>query len=103
MNQSLFAGIAIDQADLCLLILKSQLWSVVTEIIRNKDISQKETAKLLGVSQPRISDMMKGKLDKFSMDFFINTLVRLGYKLDIDFTPDNVQAPMAIYVKKAAL
>ena len=47
--------------------------------------------------------MMKGKLEKFSMDFFIEALVHLGHKLDLDFTPYNEEQPLSIYVKKAAL
>jgi predicted XRE-type DNA-binding protein len=103
MNQSLFAGIASDQAELSLLILKSKLWSVVTKIITDRELSQRQAAELLGVSQPRVSNMMKGQLERFSMDFFIEALVRLGYKLDLDFTPHNEEQPLSIYVKKAAL
>jgi len=103
MNQSLFAGIASDQADLSLLILKSKLWSVVTSIITDRGLTQREAAELLRVSQPRISNMMKGRLDRFSLDFFIESLTRLGYKFDLDFTPNNEEKPLSIYVKKAAL
>jgi predicted XRE-type DNA-binding protein len=99
----LFAGIASDQAELSLLILKSKLWSVVTKIITDRELSQRQAAELLGVSQPRVSNMMKGQLERFSMDFFIEALVRLGYKLDLDFTPHNEEQPLSIYVKKAAL
>ena len=103
MNQSLFAGIASDQAELGLLILKSKLWSVVTKIITDRGLTQRQAAELLGISQPRVSNMMKGKLEKFSMDFFIEALVHLGHKLDLDFTPYNEDQPLSIYVKKAAL
>ena len=103
MNQSLFAGIASDQGELSLLILKSKLWSVVTKIITDRELTQRQAADLLNVSQPRISNMMKGRLEKFSMDFFIEALVHLGYKLDLDFTPHNDEQPLSIYVKKAAL
>ena len=47
--------------------------------------------------------MMKGQLERFSMDFFIEALVHLGHKLDLDFTPFNEEQPLSIYVKKAAL
>ena len=103
MKQSLFAGIASDQAELSLLILKSKLWSVVTKIITDRELTQRQAAELIGISQPRVSNMMKGRLEKFSMDFFIEALVRLGYKLDLDFTPQNEEKPLSIYVKKAAL
>lgn len=103
MKQSLFAGIASDQAELSLLILKSKLWSVVTKIITDRQLTQRQTAELLGVSQPRVSNMMKGQLEKFSMDFFIEAVVHLGYKLDLDFTPHNEEQPLSMYVKKAVL
>jgi len=46
---------------------------------------------------------MKGQLEKFSVEFFIESLTKIGYKLDLDFTPQNVEAPLTIYVKKATL
>jgi predicted XRE-type DNA-binding protein len=103
MTTSLFARVASDQAELSLLILKSKLWSVLTKIITDRELTQKKAAELLKVSQPRVSNMMKGQLEKFSMDFFIESLTRLGYKLDMDFTPHNEEKPLSIYVKKAAL
>lgn len=103
MKQSLFASIASNQGELNLLILKSKLWSVVTKIITDRELTQRQAAELLEVSQPRISNMMKGQLDKFSMDFFIEALVHLGYKLDLDFTPQNQEQPLSVFVKKAAL
>lgn len=103
MNQSLFAGLASSQEELSLLILKSKLWSVVTKVITDRHLTQRQAAEVLGVSQPRISNMMKGQLEKFSIDFFIEALVGLGYKLDLDFTPHNEEQPLSIYVKRAAL
>lgn len=103
MTRSLLAGLTSDQAELSLLILKSKLWSVVTKMITDGELTQRQTAELLHVSQPRVSNLMKGQLDKFSMDFFIEAIARLGYKLDLDFTPHNEEQPLSIYVKKAAL
>lgn len=103
MNKNLFAGIASSQEELSLLILKSKLWSVVTSIVTERNLTQREAAELLSVSQPRVSNMMKGQLEKFSLDFFIEALVSLGYKLDLDFTPHNREQPLSINVKKAAL
>jgi predicted XRE-type DNA-binding protein len=100
---SLLAGIASDQADLSILILKSKLWSVVTRLITENGYTQKKAAEAIGVSQPRISNLMKGQIDKFSIDFFIEALTRLGYKFDLDFNPENEATPVSIYLKKAAL
>ena len=40
--------------------------------------TQTETANRLGISQPRVSDLMCGKLSKFSLDALVNMLARLG-------------------------
>lgn len=102
-KESLLAGIASDQADLSILILKSKLWSVLTSLIIDEGYNQKKAAEIIGISQPRVSNLMKGQLDKFSIDFFIEALTRLGYKFDLDFKPFDEENPVTIYVKKAAL
>ena len=40
--------------------------------------TQTESANRLGISQPRVSDLMCGKLSKFSLDALVNMLARLG-------------------------
>lgn len=99
----MLASIASDQADLSILILKSKLWSVVTAIITDLGLTQKKAAETIGISQPRVSNLMKGQIDKFSIDFFIEALTRLGYKFDLDFRPKDTENPVTIYLKKAAL
>lgn len=40
--------------------------------------TQTETANQLGITQPRVSDLLNGKLSKFSLDALVNMLARLG-------------------------
>jgi predicted XRE-type DNA-binding protein len=40
-----------------------------------------EAAELLGVTQPRVSDLVRGRLDLFSVDSLINMLARLGVRV----------------------
>lgn len=51
--------------------------------IREKGLTQKKTAERLGVTQPRISDLMRGKLDLFSVDTLISMLTHAGLKVDV--------------------
>ncbi|PYD84526.1 PtxR, partial [Pseudomonas syringae pv. pisi] len=62
-----------------------------------------EAAQALNISSPRMSNLFKGYLEKFSIDALIEMLVRIGYKLDVDFNPDNRQQPLTMNVKKATL
>jgi predicted XRE-type DNA-binding protein len=63
--------------------IKSELMIMVERFIKEKGITQKEAASLLGVTQPRISDLVRGKIDRFTMDMLINMLSRVGIMVDI--------------------
>lgn len=45
--------------------------------------TQTETAHRLGVTQPRVSDLLNGKLSKFSLDTLVNMLARLGGEIEL--------------------
>jgi len=63
--------------------IKSELMILVERFIKEKGLTQKEAASLLDVSQPRISDLMRGKIDRFTIDVIVNMLSRLGVTMDI--------------------
>ena len=63
--------------------IRSALMSILTEHIKRAGLTQKEAAETLGVTQPRISDLMRGKIDVFSIDTLISMLSRAGVKTTI--------------------
>jgi len=63
--------------------VRSGLIMVLEQEIKTRGLTQKAAALLLGVSQPRVSDLMKGKIDKFSIDVLINMLAALGMDVTI--------------------
>jgi len=52
--------------------------------VRLNEWSQAQAAKALGITQPRVSNMLKGKLDLFSIDFLLTSLFKLGYRIDMN-------------------
>ena len=48
------------------------------QMITARGLKQAEAAELLGVTQPRVSDLMRGRIDLFSIDTLIDMLARLG-------------------------
>ena len=58
--------------------LRAQLMDAVRQVIQQRDLTQAQAAKLLGVTQPRISDLMRGKIDLFSMDTLVSMLALGG-------------------------
>jgi predicted XRE-type DNA-binding protein len=60
------------------LLIRSDLMIQVQKSIAAKGLKQAEAAKVLHVSQPRVSDLLRGRIDLFSTDTLIDMLARLG-------------------------
>jgi len=58
--------------------IRSELMMVLRQYIEDAGLGQKEAAEVFGVHQPRISDLMRGKVDKFTIDRLVNMLARIG-------------------------
>jgi predicted XRE-type DNA-binding protein len=61
--------------------IRSELMLQIRKIIREKSWSQAVAAKQCGVSQPRINDLLRGKISKFSIDALVKMLGSLGQRV----------------------
>jgi predicted XRE-type DNA-binding protein len=59
---------------------RSELMMHLTEVIREQDMTQGDAAILFGVTQPRISDLMRGKINLFSLDTLIDMASTAGMR-----------------------
>lgn len=64
--------------------IRAALMRAVEDQIRAKGWSQTEAAKRLGVTQPRVSDLMRGKIDLFSIDALVNMVASAGLHVSVD-------------------
>jgi predicted XRE-type DNA-binding protein len=60
------------------LLIRADLLIQVQKAIVSKRLKQAEAAKILRVTQPRVSDLLRGRIDLFSTDSLIDMLARLG-------------------------
>jgi predicted XRE-type DNA-binding protein len=58
--------------------IRSELMVALRQYIEDAGLGQKEAAEVFGVHQPRISDLMRGKIDKFTIDRLVNMLALVG-------------------------
>jgi len=63
--------------------LRSSLMIALSEHIRSEGLTQAQAARLLGVSQPRVSDLIRGKIDLFSIDTLVNMLSAAGLHVEV--------------------
>ena len=54
--------------------------------IERRELTQAQAAALLGVTQPRISDLMRGRLNLFSLETLIDMAERVGFRVGIKLT-----------------
>lgn len=62
--------------------LRAALMMALSEHIKKEGWTQSEAAKRLGVTQPRISDLKRGKIDLFGLDTLVNMLAAGGLQLE---------------------
>jgi len=64
--------------------LRSELIHVITQHIRANELKQREVAGLLGISQPRVSTLMKGDFESFRLDTLVGFAVKCGHTVSIN-------------------
>ncbi len=62
--------------------LRSSLMMALEQRIKNQGWTQSEAARRLGVTQPRISDLLRGKIDLFSLDTLVNMVTAAGLHVE---------------------
>jgi len=63
--------------------VRAMLMTEVEKYIRKNNLTQKEAAARLGVTQPRVSDLIRGKISLFSVDTLIGMLTHAGLVVDV--------------------
>jgi predicted XRE-type DNA-binding protein len=81
---NLFADLGIEPIEAEHLFVRSELMYALERIIRERGLKQKDAAKLFGVSQPRISDLKRGKMDAFTIDSLVTMLANAGMRVKVD-------------------
>lgn len=68
------------------LTIRSDLMIELTKLIETRGLTQTAAAKLLEVTQPRVSDLVRGKIDRFSVDSLIEMLGHAGARVSFVVT-----------------
>jgi predicted XRE-type DNA-binding protein len=63
--------------------VRSRLMMAIEQLIKERGLTQTRAARLFGVTQPRVSDLVRGRIDLFSIDALVEMLGRAGIALSI--------------------
>ena len=78
---NIFADIGFSPGEAQNLTVRAELMSQIRKA--SKDLTQAEAARKFGVTQPRMNDLLRGKIDKFSLDALVNMLGKAGLRVAI--------------------
>lgn len=99
---NIFEAITDDAAEAADMEFRADMILVIRKIIEQKEWTQKEAASALGVAQPRVSELLRGKVDLFSADKLISFLAKLGFRIKPQFVAER-QQPLKVRVSQEAL
>lgn len=75
---NVFRDIGFPPEEAAHMLIRADLMIALERIIRKRRLTQVQAAKVLGVSQPRVSDLLRGRIDLFSIDSLVDMLARFG-------------------------
>ena len=82
---NVFSDLGLPDADK--LNIKTGLVIEIIKAMRHRGLTQLEAAKRMGITQPRVSDMMRGDFTNLSERELMDCLTRLGYDIEISIRP----------------
>ena len=82
---NVFMDLGFDPDEAAVLQMRSNLMSDLRLYIEEHKLTQAKAAKRLGISQSRVSDLVRGKWDKFSLEMLITLEARLGRTIRVEF------------------
>jgi predicted XRE-type DNA-binding protein len=80
---NVFVDLGFPPEEAAILAMRSELMCRLEILIRDKQWTQAEAAQVLGISQSRVSDLIRGKFEKFSLDMPITLATRAGKKVEL--------------------
>jgi predicted XRE-type DNA-binding protein len=63
--------------------VRSELMSQIAAFVRERGWTQVEAARRCGVTQPRLNDLLRGRLSRFSLDALVNIAAALGCRVQV--------------------
>lgn len=82
-SDNVFRDLGFPEAEAVNLMARAELMMMIEKIIKERGLTQTEAAKVLAVAQPRLSDLYKGKIERFTIDMLMKWLAKLGKQVTI--------------------
>jgi predicted XRE-type DNA-binding protein len=89
-SDNVFSDLGFPYAEAVNLMARSELMMAIEKVIKDRGLTQRQAAKILGVGQPRVSDLHSGKIERFTVDMLMRWLAKLGKQVQISIVEAEV-------------
>lgn len=80
---NVFVDLGFSPEEAAILQMRSEIMADLRQFIKNKKLTQAKAAEILGVSQSRVSDLIRGKWEKFSLEMLISLATKASMRISI--------------------
>ena len=80
---NIFLDLGFPPEEAAILQMRSNIMADLRKVIKNKKMPQAKAAEILGVSQSRVSDLIRGKWEKFSLEMLIALATKAGIRISL--------------------
>ncbi len=80
-SRNVFTDLGLPDGEAQNLALRSDLMVRIEKLVQESGLTQQQAAKMLGITQPRLNAVLKGKIADFSLDALVNMLAHAGMQV----------------------
>lgn len=80
---NVWSAIEPNAAEALNLVMRSELMTAIERAVEKWNLSQSEAATRLGITRPRLNDLLRGKISKFSLDALADMATKAGLKVHL--------------------
>jgi predicted XRE-type DNA-binding protein len=82
-SRNVFRDLGFRESEARNLALRSEIMIRIEEFVERSELTQARAAARLGITQPRLNALLKGRIDLFSLDALVNAATRAGLQVDL--------------------
>ena len=80
---NIFLDLGFPPHEAAVLLLRAELAEALRQWIESEDLTQARAAKRLGIAQPRVSEIVRGKVELMSLDYLVGLCAKAGVSVEV--------------------
>ena len=80
---NIFLDLGFPPHEAAVLLLRAELAEGLRQWIKSENLTQAQAAKRLGIAQPRVSEIVRGKIELMSLDYLVGLCAKAGVKVEV--------------------